>query len=171
MNRLFLLRHAQAAPATGGNDRDRPLDEEGRRSAERLAGWIASQRLRVAVALCSDALRTRQTLELVLPGFAAPPEICHEEELYLADGKDLLRRLRRLPAHTESALLVGHNPGLEALARGLADVTGGPLLRRLNDGLTTAALAIFDVPVSWTALDLRCARPVNVITPAQLPSS
>lgn len=171
MNRLFLLRHAKAAPTGSGEDRERPLDEDGRQAAIRLAGWIAEQRLHVDIALCSPAARTRQTLDLVLPGFAAPPDIIAEDELYLADAKDLLRRLRHLPDKVTGALLVGHNPGLEALARGLADSTAGPLPRRLQDGLPTATLAIFDVPVSWAALDWRCARPTALVTPSQLAAS
>lgn len=168
MNRLYLLRHAKAAPAGAGDDRERPLDGDGRQAAERLADWIGEQRLHADIALCSPAARTRQTLDLVLPGFAPPPDVVAEDELYLADAKDLLRRLRRLPDTVTGALLVGHNPGLEALARGLADTTTGPLLGRLQDGMPTAALAIFDVPVSWTALDWRCARPTALVTPAQL---
>jgi phosphohistidine phosphatase len=168
MNRLLLLRHAKAAPAGSGEDRERPLDEDGRQAAARLAGWIGEQRLHADIALCSSAVRTRQTLDLVLPGFSSPPDCLAEDELYLADAKELLRRLRRLPGQVTGALLVGHNPGLEALARGLADSTAGPLPRRLQDGLPTAALAVFDVPLSWAALDWRCARAVALVTPAQL---
>lgn len=171
MNRLFLLRHAKAARPGSGTDRERPLAERGREAAKRLAGWIGAHRLGADLALCSSALRTRQTLDLVLPGFApALPEIIVEDELYLADGKALLKRLRRLPGRAAGVLLVGHNPGLEQLAQGLADVTAGPLYRQLAEGLPTAALAVFEVGVSWAALDWRCARPVAIISPKQLAS-
>jgi phosphohistidine phosphatase len=168
VNRLLLLRHAKAAAPGSGEDRERPLDDEGRQAAARLAGWMAEHRLHVDLALCSSAVRTLQTLDSVLPGFSPPPKTQAEDELYLADGKELLRRLRRLPETVTGVMLVGHNPGLEALARGLADTTTGPLLRRLQDGMPTAALVIFEVPVDWAALDWRCARPVAFVTPAQL---
>lgn len=172
MNRLFLLRHAKAARPESGTDRERPLAERGREAARRLAGWIGAHRLSAELALCSSALRAQQTLDLVLPGFApVRPEIIVEEELYLADAKSLLTRLRRLPERVTGVLLVGHNPGLEQLAQGLADVTAGPLYRQLIEGLPTAALVVFEMSVPWPALDWRCARPVAIISPKHLTSN
>ncbi len=70
--------------------------------------------------LCSAALRTRETAALVLAGFAAPPPVAFEDELYLAALPDLIRRLRRLNEATKAVLLIGHNPGLHELALSLA---------------------------------------------------
>ncbi|HKR77704.1 MAG TPA: histidine phosphatase family protein, partial [Rhodanobacter sp.] len=42
MHELILLRHAEALPAEGGgDDRQRPLSEHGRREAQDAGAWLA----------------------------------------------------------------------------------------------------------------------------------
>ena len=168
MSELYLLRHAKAVPPEeGGSDRDRPLEQRGRRAAQAVARWIAEQRLAPALVLCSPALRTRQTLDIIASSFARPPQILIEDGLYLAAAPQLFARLRRLPADTASVLLVGHNPGYHELAVSLSEVAVGPLIARLA-GFPTGALASFEVEVPWAHLDRRQARLAAVATPKEL---
>lgn len=75
MSELYLLRHAKAVPQeAGGSDRDRPLEQRGRHAAQAVARWIEEQRISPDLVLCSPSLRTRQTLDIVAPAFARPPE-------------------------------------------------------------------------------------------------
>jgi phosphohistidine phosphatase len=166
MNRLWLLRHAKAAPQEGdGPDRDRPLAPAGEAAAEAVAGWMAAHRLVPDLALCSSALRTRQTLALILPRLGGRPQIQYEDALYLADARELLARLRRLPRDRAGVLLVGHNPGLHDLAVALAESATGAHARRLRQGMPTAALACFEAAEGWAAIDRTGARLVDFITP------
>src|SRR5437764_205515 len=61
---LFILRHAKSSwddPSL--SDQERPLAPRGRRAVELLAEHIRSEGVRPAQILCSDARRTRETLE------------------------------------------------------------------------------------------------------------
>jgi phosphohistidine phosphatase len=168
VSELYLLRHAKAAPPEeAAGDRERPLEQRGRRAAQAVAAWIAERRLSPELVLCSPALRTRQTLDLVAPAFARPPRIRIEEALYLATAPQLLARLRQLPETASSVMLVGHNPGLYELSHLLADATTGPLVARLA-AFPTGALASYAITTAWPALDRRCARLVAVALPKDL---
>ncbi len=164
----MLLRHATAVAQDPGGDRERPLDQAGRRDCEALAEWIAARGLALDLVLCSASRRTRQTLDIIAPSFARAAEILIEDELYLAPAQRLLARLRRLPEDKTSAMLIGHNPGLQELANGLSDLASGPLAARLAGGFPAAALARYAVEVSWAALDRRRARLVAFITPREI---
>lgn len=168
MSELYLLRHAKAVPPEEGSpDRDRPLEQRGRRAAHAVAQWIAAHRVAPELVLCSPALRTRQTLDILAAAFPRPPQILLEEELYLAGAGQLLARLRRLAADTAAVMVVGHNPGFHDLAVYLSEVAGGSLMARLA-GFPTGALARFEVGMPWPALDRKLARLVAVALPKEL---
>jgi phosphohistidine phosphatase len=168
MSELYLLRHATAVPQQeGGLDRERPLEPRGRRAAQAIAGWIAEHQLAPALVLCSPALRTRETLDLVAGALAHPPRILFEEELYLATAARQLNRLRQVPADTPSVMVIGHNPGLYELALHISEVSGGPLMARLGS-FPAGALAIFSLAVDWSGLERRRARLAQVVTPDEL---
>lgn len=168
LSELYLLRHAKAVPAEEGSaDRDRPLEPRGRRAAQAMGTWIGEHHLLPDLILCSPSLRTRQTLDIITPGFARPPKIVLEDALYLAPGERLLARLRRVPASSERVLVVGHNPGLHELALLLSESASGRLLAQLG-AFPTGALARFEVNVPWPALGRRTARLAAVINPKEL---
>ena len=168
MSTLHLLRHAKAVPQEeAGADRDRPLEKRGRRAAQAVAHWVAEHRLAPALVLCSPALRTRQTLDIVASSLKRAPQILFEEGLYLASARQLLARLRELPDEIEEVMVVGHNPGFYELAVLLSEVSTGPLIARLA-GFPTGALASFGVEVPWAALDRRRARLIEVVAPKAL---
>ena len=61
MLRLMLLRHAKTErDAPSGKDRDRRLDERGRRDGAAMAAWMADNDYRPDLALVSTATRTRE---------------------------------------------------------------------------------------------------------------
>jgi phosphohistidine phosphatase len=148
---IYLLRHAKAATDSPSGDAERHLTKRGRRAAETMAAFLGGLSPVPELALCSPAARTRETLELVMEGLHPAPAVAYEKELYLAEPEALLRRLRRLPPETGSALLVGHNPGLHELAARLAADPG-----RLAGEFPTAALAMLTTADDWP--DLRWAQ-------------
>ena len=114
MKTLFLLRHAKSSWSEPGlADFDRPLNERGRRAAPLIARHLARGGLLPDLILCSAALRTRETLALMLPGLARDAVVRIESGLYGADAGTLLRRLERVEAAVDCILLIAHNPGLE----------------------------------------------------------
>ena len=75
--KLFLMRHAKSDWADSSlSDMERPLNARGRASAPLMARWIQSHRSIPDVVLCSTAIRTRQTLGLLIENWSSgPPEI------------------------------------------------------------------------------------------------
>ena len=145
--RLLLLRHAKAEPG-GASDHDRDLDARGRRDAEALGHEMRRQDLSPHLVLCSSALRTRRTVEL-LGTFDPTPSMQETAALYLAAPDALLSALRAAPEEIRTLLLVGHNPGLHGLALHLA---GPQAPQALRDGLPTCTLACFSVETAWSGL-------------------
>ena len=110
---------------------------------------LRAEGVRPALVLCSPARRARETLELVAP---ALPDVAAwiEPELYGADARELLLRLRGLPATVSSVLVVGHNPGLHDLAVMLAGAGDPSLLSGLWERMPTGALATLVSPAdAW----------------------
>jgi phosphohistidine phosphatase len=152
MHRLHLLRHAKSSWREDVDDHERALSRRGREAAARLGRQLPQAVGRLDLVLCSSARRTRETLDLVLGGFATPPQSLIEDGLYLAGEAKLLRRLQRLDEAIDSVLVIGHNPGLQELAASLAE-PHSPHYPRLAEGkFPTAALASFRVSTSWAGL-------------------
>ncbi len=149
-------------------DRARGLSDAGRDSARAMATAAAERHFAPSLVLCSDAVRTRETLDIVLPALKPAPDIVYEEALYLADAKQLLQRLRRVPDDVRSVMLVGHNPGLQELAVMLSDQPTGPLMARLTVDFPTAALVRFEVNLPWSALERGSARMMTILAPTAL---
>ncbi|MBV1838205.1 histidine phosphatase family protein [Acetobacter estunensis] len=165
-HRLLLLRHCEAEPARGDEfgsaaDQARPLTQAGHLMARRRGESMRRAGLVPDLVLCSPAMRTRQTYAGLLPfGEGARPEIRIEPTLYLAAPDELLARLRATSDSVHTILLVGHNPGLPALARYLNGVE-----RALDSDFALGTLATFQVEVeeresialTWKALGPRTA--------------
>jgi phosphohistidine phosphatase len=168
VKRVWLLRHAKSSwDDPGLPDADRPLAPRGRRAAELLAAHLATSDVRPAVVLCSSSLRTRETLAAILPALGDALEIRIERTLYGAGAAQLLERLRQVPNRASSVMLVGHNPGIQDLALGLA--MSGPALAALREKFPTGALATVEVNVGrWRDVDDGKATAAVLVTPRSL---
>lgn len=169
MRVLHLLRHAKSVPGDGDSeDRLRPLSRRGREDARLVAASLPAAVGALDLVLCSPALRTRETASLVLAGFAAPPPVLYEDELYLAPVSALMRRLRRLDEATRAVLVIGHNPGLHELALALA-AAASPSYPALAEGkFPTAARASFAIETGWTGLGRSRHALRDYVTPRSL---
>jgi phosphohistidine phosphatase len=144
MKRLLLLRHAKSSWAEGGlADFDRPLNERGLRDAPLVGLHLRAQKIRPDLALCSPAERARQTAALVLEAARLQPlRLRYDERIYEADVSRLLEVVSQIEEEAGEVLIVGHNPGMEALLERLTGET-----RRM----TTAALASITLDVEkWS---------------------
>lgn len=169
---LSLLRHAKSAwddPSLA--DHERPLAPRGEKAAPQIGRHIAAEGLVPDLVLCSTAMRTRQTLALALLEWPTKPaNIAYEDDLYFATPSALRARLAALGRSPNHVMLVGHNPGLHALA---LELTGGGakgLIIRLARKFPTAAFAVVDFE---TAKDWSDARPAagtlrTFVTPKDL---
>jgi phosphohistidine phosphatase len=111
---LYLLRHAKSSwDDPGLADFDRPLAPRGRRNAAVLATCLRDEAIDPELVLCSPARRARETAEAV----GLEPQF--EDGLYGASAAALAARVAAIPASIGSAMLIGHNPGLEELGHAL----------------------------------------------------
>jgi phosphohistidine phosphatase len=141
VRRLHLLRHAKSSWDDASlPDHDRPLSPRGIRAAEQMRRWLDDNDVRPGIALCSTAVRTRETLEHVLPALGGPRVIV-EAGLYHASAESLLEHVYALPDETGEAMFVGHNPGLERLVRLLAEPSA---LHDTMEKFPTGALATLE---------------------------
>ena len=120
--RLILLRHAKAERSGGVVDELRPLALRGRMQASGVASSLRADELVPDEVLCSAAIRTRQTCELVLGGFgdAAPESVEYLDALYGAGVLDVLALVRAVDDRIRTLLVVGHEPAMSATAARLA---------------------------------------------------
>jgi phosphohistidine phosphatase len=171
--RLYVLRHAKSSwddPVLP--DHERPLSRRGQKAVALLAEHVQGIGLEPAVILCSPARRTRETLAGVLPGHDA----LIEPELYGASANDLLNRLTRLPAGTESVMIVGHNPSVQSLVLKLAGPAAPPArngedespLQMIERKFPTAALATLAILGEWAQLRPGAAALLDYVRPKAL---
>ena len=169
MHTLYLLRHAKSSWANPTlADRQRPLAPRGRRAAKRIADHLSRERVEPELVLCSSAVRTKETLDLIRGALGPAATVTVEDELYGASADELLEHVRHVSEGVASVMLIGHNPGLAELARILA--SSGAELQRLEAKFPTAALATltFAEP-TWSRLAPGDAVLRAYVVPRQLP--
>jgi phosphohistidine phosphatase len=140
---LLLLRHAKSSwddPSLP--DFQRPLAPRGMKAAPRMGRYMRENDLIPDVVLCSAAVRTRQTWALVSAELRCEPEVRFQRGLYLSDPAHLLMEIHVQPDAAGTVLLIGHNPGIETLARRLAGFGPDGELERLSTKYPTGALAV-----------------------------
>jgi len=165
--RLILLRHAKS-DWPDVPDRQRPLAKRGRRDAPRIGQWLHEHGYQPDVVVCSVARRARQTWDLVAPELGGSPAVRFEPRAYAASALNLLYLVQELPNRYQTALLVGHNPGLSELASSLAAPATADNGPRPGISLPTAALAILEFSGDWPSLTSGHAHLIAHTAPADL---
>ncbi|MFG2722522.1 SixA phosphatase family protein [Streptomyces sp. NPDC048416] len=163
--RIVLLRHAKADwPEV--SDHDRPLAERGRADAPVAGRRLAASGLAFDLALCSSAVRTRETWKLVVQELAQRPRTVYEDRMYEASLGELIALVNETPDDVADLVLVGHNPGMHALADALAGEAEGDVLSRMNrSGFPTSAYAVLTFDGSWKSVEHGAARLVEFWSP------
>ena len=169
MPTLYLMRHAKSDWHSAAQaDFDRPLNQRGANDAVRMGQWLNDQGLKPERLLASPAQRARQTVLAVADNLGLKEsDVVFDKELYLADRASLLNFLRTVPEMTDSALLVAHNPGLDNLVDWLAPEP--PPLSDSGKLMTTAAIAMFELPAGWAKLRRGGGILQQLLRPRELP--
>lgn len=148
MHTLVLQRHAKSDYPPGVPDHDRPLAARGRRDAPVAGAWLAEHGPALDLALVSTAVRARQTWDLIAP---AIPTVATslDGRIYEASVGTLLRVISEISEDVDSAIVVGHNPGLEDLAGYLATSGSVRDRSRMSEKYPTSALAVLTSQHPW----------------------
>jgi phosphohistidine phosphatase len=159
VKRLFLLRHAKAEREEHGiDDESRALAPRGREDAVRIGRFLREEIYVADLVLCSTAVRTRQTLELLLPELGARPAVQYLAELYLARRNTILSVIRQARDGAGSLMIVGHNPGLVECAQALTREPDDRKMRKrylaMAGKFSTGALAVLDFEIAqWRGVE------------------
>lgn len=168
---LSLLRHAKSSWANLElDDHERPLAKRGAKAIPALAKFIRQEKLRPSLVLCSDAMRTRATLALLLAELGPPtPRVIYDDALYLASPEAIRAEIARVEDGVPHVLVVGHNPGLHALALELVGEGDRKLLAMLAREFPTGALAVFSFDIaSWKDVKGASGHLEHFTTPRRL---
>ncbi|HTG38463.1 histidine phosphatase family protein [Sphingomonas sp.] len=170
MPSLTLLRHAKSSwddPVT--RDFDRPLNPRGRRAASVVGSWMRREGLVFDHVAASPAVRVIETLDGVREGYGRSFEPAWDRRIYLASAATLLDLVHELPAGTQHALMVGHNPGLEDLVLMLVPDRAGDALRdAVEVKYPTAAVATLRWGGDWGDAATGAARLERFVRPRDL---
>jgi phosphohistidine phosphatase SixA len=112
--RLYLVRHAEAAP--GQPDELRPLTPRGRRTARELGRRLRAETGGVDAVLSSPLLRARETAEAIARELELEPEPVD----LLAPGASEADVLAAVEGRGETVVAVGHQPDCGKIAAALA---------------------------------------------------
>ncbi len=172
MKRLYLLRHAKAAPAEPDqDDHARALTVRGMHDAGAMARYLRKNNYLPDRLLVSSSARTRQTADLVLREIPAPADVL--DKLYLAETGKILGLVQGASQSLSGVMVVGHNPGIEELASFLARE---PVRRKererrdvLEEKFPTAALAVLEFDIEkWRDIRPGEATLIDFIRPKDL---
>lgn len=121
MKTLFLIRHAKSSwDDTALPDKDRPLNDRGRRDAPKMGERLAKRDVKPDLILSSPAVRALRTAEIIAKKLDYRRKIVVNERLYAVGADDLLDVIHQLGDKVERVMLFGHNPELTELAHRLS---------------------------------------------------
>lgn len=118
MKKLLLMRHAKSSwDDPDWTDFERPLTTRGRRDALAAGDALRTRNIKPGIVSSSPANRALTTARLLSKGVGYALEDIHvDERMYETGRAELLEVVHSLDDRHGTALLVGHNPGMQSLA-------------------------------------------------------
>jgi phosphohistidine phosphatase len=158
MKTLYILRHAKSSwDDSDLADFDRPLNDRGKTTAPFMGEVMQRNGYAPAVIISSPAVRARETAKLAKQAGALEADIKLEERIYEASPQALQQVISEVDDRFDSAMVVGHNPGMEGFIR---------LLTGKSEPMPTASLAIIDLDTpSWAAIKPGSGTLTRIIRP------
>ncbi|HUS00064.1 MAG TPA: histidine phosphatase family protein [Pyrinomonadaceae bacterium] len=158
MKTLYVLRHAKSSWEDSDlADFDRPLSDRGKTAAPFMGEVMKRNEFAPEIILASPATRARETARLVKESAGLPAEIKHNERIYEASPQTLQHVAASVDDRFNSAMIVGHNPGMEGFVR---------ILTGRLEPMPTAALAVIDLDISgWEQISGVTGKLRKIIRP------
>ncbi|MEP6787304.1 MAG: histidine phosphatase family protein [Acidobacteriota bacterium] len=164
MKTLFILRHAKSSWSEPDlSDFERPLNERGTKAAPFMGKLMANKGYAPSVVLSSPAVRAKNTAILVKDSGGFDAELRFDDRIYEASPQGLRSVVSELDDKYSSALLIGHNPGIEGFIRFLTGTI---------EPMPTAALAVIELQIDkWGETADGCGELQKIFRPKELTSS
>jgi phosphohistidine phosphatase len=158
MKRLFVVRHAKSSWTDPNlSDFDRPLNDRGLNAAPFMGELIAKKNFIPDIIVSSPAKRAVKTALLLKEASGVNADIIYDERVYEASPQTLRQVVSEIDNTCRSAMLVGHNPGIEGFIRYLT----GQL-----EPMPTAAMAIIALQIdNWNTITSEKGKLEIVIRP------
>lgn len=118
MKKLYIIRHAKSSwKDTQLDDFDRPLNKRGRHDATLMGKRLEEKQIIPDVIYSSPAKRAKVTAKSIGKKVQYNNKIVFKKDIYEADQKTLQNIVRNINDRYSIAFLIGHNPGLNELAK------------------------------------------------------
>lgn len=142
------------------SDFERPLNDRGRLAAPFMGEYLAQHELIPDALICSPANRAMQTAILVRENAGITSEIKYDDRIYDASLGQLIKVVSEIKDDIESAMLIGHNPGLESLVNYLSGRAAA---------MPTAAVAVIDLGSDqWIEPEKNSGELIEMLLPREL---
>lgn len=115
MKQLLLLRHAKSNWEDSSiEDFYRPLKKKGEKDAKIIGEYLKNINLLPQYIICSDSVRTKETLKIVLSkiNFENKIKFVYAHTLYEASVDNILNEISKINNIFERVMVIGHNPGM-----------------------------------------------------------
>lgn len=144
---LLLMRHAKSDWNEGSSDFDRPLNQRGESSAEKMGQLLRKEDLLPNLIICSTAKRARETAELLIEEAGYEGKVFYSDSLYLCGISDFLSVIKKNGEEQQRVMVIAHNPGTEAF---IYHLTGKDMQ------VTTANIAQIQLPTiaAWSDINM-----------------
>lgn len=122
MKKLFIIRHAKSDWGDENlDDFDRPLNEKGIKDCALVGKYLKQKNKKIDIILSSPALRAHTTAKLLAKELDFNKNIMQNQYIYEPFVAAIQELISYIHDDNDTAILVGHNPGVSTLAYMLCD--------------------------------------------------
>lgn len=115
MKKLILVRHAKSSWTHNVIDHERPLNSKGLLDSALIANFLEAKQFKIDFVMVSDAFRTKQTSEIILPKLNINSnKIVYDHNLYDFSGDLLTQTIKKCDNSVKTLMVFGHNHAITA---------------------------------------------------------
>lgn len=168
---LILARHGEKDCVPGLQDMDQPLTHFGASQCRLNGNLLLTRHVIPDFFLCSGVGRAVQSLEHVrhqfLGFYSLPEPVFCKHDLYMAHSPDQVSTIiaRHVPEDAVCPMIMGHNPGMGALASILGEKSAPDLYRQIKNGYPSSTTCVFRFTGDgWWDLNAMTCELIHVFT-------
>ncbi len=150
MINLLLLRHAKSDwNSHNGKDFERDIQKKGELRTEKICKFLNDNGVIISKVLCSTALRTVKTYEIIFKSYKNRFNVKFLDELYHATADNILEILRK-QKNEKSVMIIGHEPSLSELVRVMSNtVKDNSHFDAINSYVTSGLCSLSFKVTNW----------------------